>query len=113
MRFLMKWLRLERPSGAVLHPARTIEIAAPAPETFARCERIVREVLGGTIDSPQPPRSMDASFGLVNSERLSVFIEAEGAQRCRVTIQSRRLAAAEPTVRSSYVEALAHALVSR
>jgi len=110
MQFLMKWLRLERPSGAVLHPARTVEVDASAVDTFARCERIIRDVLGGNIDSPRPPRSMEASFGLVNSERLSVFIEPLSPQACRVTIQSRRMASAEPAVKSSYVEALVRAL---
>ena len=110
MKFFLKWLKIDRPSGVALHPSRTVELDLPQVAAYERCRTIVTDVLGGNITSEDSPRAIDASFGLVNSERISISIEAVGENTSRVLIQSRRLLSAEAPVRSNYVETIARTL---
>lgn len=110
MQFFRKWLRIERPSGVGLHPSRVVELDLAPDAAYERCKAIVTHTLGGNITSEDPPRSIDVSFGLVNSERISIYIEDAGTNASRVRIQSRRLLSAQAPVTSNYVETIARAL---
>jgi hypothetical protein len=112
MRYLLKWLKPERPSGVALHPSRTIELEMPAAQAFARCIQGIEHVLGGIVREADPARgSIEATFGLVDSERMSVSIDPL-EERSRVLIESRRGASAGPAKPSQYVKALAEFLQS-
>lgn len=107
MRFLRKWLSVERPQGVSLNPSRTIEIEAPAGDVFDRCMKAVEQVLGGHADTADRKRGeIEATFGLINSERLSISFESLSTDRTRVRIQSRRGAISQQPRESSYVDAL-------
>jgi hypothetical protein len=112
MSFFFKWLRPERPSGVALHPAQTVESALPPARAFERCVQGIENVLGGVVrERDAQSGTIDATFGLVNSERISVTVEPldEGS---RIIIESRRVLSAEPPRPSPYVGALARFLQS-
>lgn len=112
IRFLKRWLRVERPSGVWLNPSTTIAVDAPIDDVFARALRGIEWTLGGHIRAAdRDAGTIEASFGLVNSERLTCTLEADGATT-RVRITSRRGPDAEQRRRSDYVEALAAYLAS-
>lgn len=111
MRFFLKWLKIERPSGVALHPSRTIELSMPPGEAFDRCMLGVEQILGGMVrDSDRDRGTIEATFGLVNSERLSVSVKEIETGRTRVVIEARRGASFEPAKPSQYVTALAQYL---
>lgn len=103
----MRWLKIERPSGVALHPSRTLELSAPPEDVFARCLGGIEHVLGGIVRSSDAQYgTIEATFGLVNSERMSVTVQAH-ERGSRVIIESRRGASFEPAKPSQYVAALA------
>jgi|SRR5579884_1106785 len=113
MRFLFKWLRVERPPGVALHPSRTIELDAPPSQAFRRSIEGIDRVLGGIVRDSNPDlRTIEATFGLINSERLTVRVEALERDRSRVIIESRRGVTGEAPRGSQYVDALANFLLS-
>jgi hypothetical protein len=108
VRFLFKWLRPERPSGVALHPSRTIELDIPPEHAFQRAAEGIDRVLGGIVRETDPARgTIEATFGLINSERLTVRVEPLETNRSRVIIESRRGVTGEPPRGSQYVDALA------
>jgi hypothetical protein len=92
-----------------LHPSRTIELDVPASEVFDRCISGIEQILGGNIStSDVSAGTIEANFGLINSERLTVTIKPVDERKTSVTIESRRGAILEqPQRSSSYVDALA------
>jgi hypothetical protein len=112
VRFFLKWLRGDRPAGVALHPSRTIDVESPAAAAFDRCIAIVQDDLGGHVTGSVRPSSIEAAFGLVNSERLTISIEPMEQTSCRVTLQSRRIAAPQPPGASPYVERIARILLN-
>lgn len=111
MSFFFKWLRPERPPGVALHPSRTIELDLPYEIAFDRCIEGIEGALGGIVREQNRERgTVEATFGLVNSERLSVTLERMSDGRTRTTVESRRALTAEPARGSQYVDALAHFL---
>lgn len=114
MKFFRDWLRVERPSGVALHASETIELEIPCGEVFALCTRGIEDVLGGATRSRDPERgTIEATFGLVDSERITCTLEPLGAQRTRVIVESRRGARPQPAQPSQYVRALAEFLTAR
>jgi hypothetical protein len=114
MRFLFKWLRVERPAGVALHPSRMIELPTPPATAFERSIEGIDRVLGGIVrDADRTHFTIEATFGLINSERLTVRIEAIPGDRSRVIIESRRGVTGEPPRGSQYVDALAKFLENR
>ncbi|HLI96974.1 MAG TPA: hypothetical protein VKT72_12935 [Candidatus Baltobacteraceae bacterium] len=108
MKFFRDWLRVERPSGVALHASETVEIEGPFDAVFARCVRGIEDVLGGAVRERSRERgSIEATFGLIDSERLTCTVQRAGADRTRVVIESRRGASAQPAKPSQYVRALA------
>lgn len=69
----------------------------------------IERVLGGYVrDSDASAGRIEATFGLVNSERLSVSVEPLESNRSRVIIESRRSLSPEPARESQYVDVLAN-----
>ncbi len=113
MRFLLKWLRPERPPGVALHPSRTIELDMPAAQAFVRSMEGIEQILGGYVRESDAARAtIEATFGLVNSERLMVSVQQLENNRSRVIIESRRGASPEARKGSQYVDALANYLLN-
>lgn len=105
MKFLRDWLR-PQPRPAILHPTATVELPCTAEEAFERCLQGIERVLGGVVRSGDPAVGrIEASFGLIDSERLSCTIER--GETTRVIVESRAVISAEPRTVSPYVEALA------
>lgn len=108
MKFLREWLRVERPAGVATHASQTVELDCTAGEAFRTCIRGIEDVLGGAVrEADQQRGTIEATFGLVNSERLTCSVAALDARRARVAIESRRGPSAEPAKPSQYVRALA------
>lgn len=113
MKFIRDWLRVERPQSVALHPSQTLELDEPYSTAFERCVRGIEDVLGGVIrDSSEQRGSIEAAFGLINSERLTCTLTSLDERRTRVLIESRRGASAQPAKSSQYVRALAEFLQS-
>ena len=113
MAFLFKWLRVERAERVTLHPTRTLDVAVTYEATFARCVDGIERVLGGVVRERDAARgTLEATFGLTFSERLTCALERVDAGRTRVRIDSRRGAVGEPRTQSDYVDRLADWLVS-
>ena len=113
MKFLREWLRIERPAGVGLHASQSVDLEGAYGEVFARTLRGIEEVLGGVVRSSDERAGLvEATFGLVDSERLTCSISRIDAARTRVRIESRRGARAEPAQPSPYVRALARFLQS-
>lgn len=111
MKFFRDWLRIERPSGVALHAAQTIELDLPCDEAFALCARGIEDVLGGAIRSRDEQHGViEATFGLIDSERMTCTLESLGERRTRAIVESRRGARPEPARASRYVRALAEFL---
>jgi hypothetical protein len=114
MRFFLKWLKIERPSGVALHPTRKLELEGSRDAVFDRCLRGIEQILGGIVREADRERgTIEATFGLVNSERITVTLQAMEPERTRVVIEARRGASFEPAKPSQYVTALAKYLESR
>src|SRR5579884_983663 len=111
MKFFRDWLRVERPSGVALHPLQRLELERPYEAVFSECLRGIESVLGGIVRERDEHRGrIEATFGLVDSERLTCIVEPVDAGRTRVVIESRRGASAEPPKPSQNVRALAEFL---
>jgi hypothetical protein len=109
--FFFKWLRPERPAGVALHPSRTVEVDMPYEVAFDRCIEGIEQALGGIVRERNPQRgTIEATFGLVNSERMSVSLERMNDGRTRAIVESRRGLSMEPARGSQYVDALARFL---
>lgn len=112
MKFLRDWLRIER-SPVALHASQTLDLDSRYEHAFEACVRGIEDVLGGIVRERDLPRGrIEATFGLVDSERLRCCLTALDADRTRVLIESRRGARPEPAKPSQYVRALAQFLQS-
>ena len=103
------WLGIDAAKTAALHPSRFVEIDLPAGAAQDRCRYGIESVLGGVIREERPG-TIEATFGLIGSERLTCTVAEIGAARSRVTIEARRGAQAGNTAPSPYVKALAEFL---
>ncbi|HZZ65411.1 MAG TPA: hypothetical protein VFE17_07935 [Candidatus Baltobacteraceae bacterium] len=111
MRFLKRWLRIDRPPGVALHPTRTLELDVPAQVAFQRSIEGIQNTLGGIIrEKDEQSGTIEATFGLINSERITVSVVPAGDHSSRVVIESRRGVSGEPPPTSQYVDALAEYL---
>jgi hypothetical protein len=111
VKFLRDWLRVERPAGVATHASQTIEIDGAYADAFRRCVRGIEEVLGGAVREADEQRgTIEATFGLIDSERLTCTLAAMDDRRTRIIIESRRGISAAPAKPSTYVRALAEYL---
>ncbi len=107
MRFLFQWLRPPRPSGTALHPTRTVDVDEPFAQVFEGSVHGVEQVLGGVVRDADGERgTIEATFGLIGSERVTITLQDMGERRTRVTVESRRGAAVGASQHSQYVDAL-------
>jgi hypothetical protein len=114
MKFLRQWLRVERPPGVATHASQTVELEEPYAQAFRKCVHGIEDVLGGVVREADERRgSIEATFGLINSERMTCTVSRIDDTRTRVLIESRRGASAEPAKPSEYVRALAEFLTRR
>lgn len=113
MKFLRNWLRVDRPSSAALHPTRTVVVEAPTAAVYDACVFAIEHTLGGHVyEQNAAGGRIDATFGLVNSERLTVTLADVEETKTRVTVESRRGALSEQRASSDYVDALVNYLMT-
>jgi hypothetical protein len=113
VKFLRDWLKIDRPSGVALHASQTIDLQQPYAAAFERCIHGIENVLGGVIREADERRGrIEATFGLINSERLSCTLGRVDDAHTRILIESRRGATPQPARSSQYVRALAEFLQS-
>ncbi len=114
LNYLIKWLRIEKPTGAAISPSRKFEVHAPIERVFDASVEGIERVLGGAVRESDPQIGViEATFGLAFSERLTCSFERVEPARTGVRIQSRRLAQAEVRTKSDYVDRLASFLQER
>lgn len=109
MSFLLRWLGLtiDRPEGLSVRPARTLEVALPFEEAFERCMSGLRDGVGANISAcDQEAGTIEAAFGLINSERIACMVRRGGATTSVITIESRRIAGSGLSKSSAVLERL-------
>lgn len=110
MSFLLRWLGLtiDRPEGLSVRPARTLDVPLPFDEAFDRCMSGLRDAVGANIAaSDRAAGTIEATFGLINSERIACTVRRDGATQSLVTVESRRIAGAGLSKGSAVLERLA------
>jgi hypothetical protein len=111
--FLLKWLGLStgRPSGIAVRPARTFEVPYGFDATYGRCIAALEHAVGANLREVDAQRGyVEATFGLMFSERIACSLERLGPERTRVTLESRRIAANELPKDSLVLQRLAEAI---
>jgi len=112
-RRLIAWLGIDARKTVALHPSRTVELDLPADAAFDRCRHGVEDVLGGVVREAYRDRgTLEATFGLIYSDRLTCTVVPIDAAHARVIIETRRGAQAGLTAPSPYVKALADFLTN-
>lgn len=86
-----------------------MEVDLSTQDAFARCKSGIENVLGGVVTGERAGEWIEASFGLIDSERLACSFAAADSGRTRVTIETRR-GARPDAAPSRYVSALANYL---
>lgn len=113
MKFLRDWLRIERPAGIAPNASRRLDLDLAYEDAWCKCIRGVEDVLGGVVrESDRERGTIEATFGLINSERLNCRLHRRGDRATQILIESRRGISAEPPKPSQYVSALAEFLQS-
>ncbi|MDQ2680766.1 MAG: hypothetical protein M3Y21_07075 [Candidatus Eremiobacteraeota bacterium] len=114
MSFLLKWLGIgvDRTANIGLRPSRTLELAAPIDRVFERCIDGLENVLGAIVRERDPQAgTIDASFGLMFSERIFCGLDTIDETHTRVRIESRRNAQAELPKGTQAIDRLAQFLM--
>lgn len=111
MSFLLKWLRPDTSSKISLRPRRDVMLAEPYDVAYAKTLDAIERVLGAnvTVDD-KPGKFLEASFGLVNNERIRCSFEEANPGETRVRIEALFPAGATVPAESRAVNALAAAL---
>jgi len=97
--FLLKWLGFERaPQAFDVRPSRTIVLELSAEAAFDVVLRALDAAVGAQIESADRERgTIDATFGLIFSERIACSLRSLAPGSTEVVLESRRRAAARPT----------------
>ena len=98
MSFMMKWLGLsiDKSAGISVRPARTIEVELDFEAAVERCVRGLEDVLGAQIrEIDRATGEIEATFGLMFSERIACTLRRQDEGHTQVTIESRRIAGAQ------------------
>ncbi|MFN2528683.1 MAG: hypothetical protein ABR584_08190 [Candidatus Baltobacteraceae bacterium] len=98
MSFILRWLGIvsERPSGISVRPSRTVALGVSYDDAFERCIRGLEDVVGAQIrDMDREHGTIDATFGLMFSERIACIVQRIDERTTQVTLESRRIAGAE------------------
>jgi hypothetical protein len=112
MKFLTRWLGLERPGARVgLRPHRDLELALDYAAAYARCRAAIDAVLGATIlVDDEKTGFIEAGFGLVNSERLRCTLTQMDSGHTALRIEAFFPAGVDVPATSRNVDALAAAI---
>ena len=106
-------MQLDRPAGVRLHPSRVVDLDVPQREAFERCRRGIERVLGGVVrEVDSREGTIEATFGLIFSERLTCAVTALDATHSRIAIESRQGPQASAPRESQYVDELARYLMT-
>lgn len=98
MSFILRWLGFtsERPSGISVRPWRTLTLQVSYDDAFQRCIRGLQDVVGAQIrEMDRECGTIEATFGLMFSERITCTVERLDDGATQVTIESRRIAGSE------------------
>jgi hypothetical protein len=113
MSFLLKWLRPPTSSRIALRPQRTLELPVAYEALYDRVLDALRVKLGANVYvDDRAGRSIEAGFGLVNSERLRVSFDVTDASRTVARIEAIFPAGMSVPPRSASLDALADAIES-
>lgn len=109
MSFLLKWLGFfkDRPAGISVRPSRTFTIHLEYDAAFERCVRGLEDVLGAHVrERDRDSGNIEATFGLMFSERVACSLRRDGGNTTQVTLESRRIAGSELPKRSAVLDRL-------
>lgn len=113
MQFLRRWLKIDRPQSAAISPHCKLELLESYDRVFDRAVEGIERTLGGVVrDADRERGTIEATFGLTFSERLTVEVERVEPNLTRVRIESRRGVQAQARYTSDYVDALASFLMT-
>jgi hypothetical protein len=110
--FLRRWFGVEK-KRVGLRPHRDLQLSEGIDAAHARVLAAIEVTLGAnvTVDD-RSGGTIEAAFGLVNSERIRCTFDAGEAAGTQVRIEAFYPAAAEVPERSRAVEALYAALIA-
>jgi hypothetical protein len=106
MSFIARWLNLRsqrRPVG--LRPHGEVSIDRPAIEAAQRVRRAIADVLGAHV-SYDDGTTIEAAFGLVQSERIRCSVSPIGESRSQVRAEAIFPPGRDAPQRSTAVDAL-------
>ncbi len=91
-----------------MNPSVAVVLPLTAVEALERCAQGIEYELGGVISNHNlTAGSLDATFGLLHSERISCQCVALDSSHTSVRIVSRALVGTTPRMQSDYVTRLA------
>jgi hypothetical protein len=107
--FLLRWLGIgqERTASISVRPSRTLTLAVPYDAAFERCVHGLEEIVGANVRAmDRQTGTIEATFGLMFSERVACDVRRVDENTTQVTIESRRIAGAELPKDSAVLERL-------
>jgi hypothetical protein len=111
MSFLLKWLRPDTSSRVGMRPHKNVELPLNIDEAYGRVKKLIDRELGANISIDDPKTHfIEATFGLINSERIRVSLEGIDENGTRVRIEAYYPAGMKIAEKSAAVNALANAL---
>lgn len=113
MSFLLRWLDLKRDRRPVgLHPHREFVMNVDYDRAYDRILAAMERTLGANVAlDDRRGGTVEAAFGLVNSERVRCTLRATGAARTEVCVEAF-FPAGSARPNSAAVDALADALAT-
>ena len=111
MSFILKWLRPETSSRIGMRPHRNVDVSLAIDAAYRQTLKLIDRELGANISVDDPKAFfIEATFGLINSERIRVNFEAIDPSNTRVRIEAYYPAGMKIAEKSIAVETLAKAL---
>jgi hypothetical protein len=109
--FFLKWLRPETSSRIGMRPHQNVELALSIDAAFDRVLHMLDRELGANISvDDRKTHFIEATFGLVKSERLRIYFETIDDAHTLVRIEAYYQAGMTIAEKSMAVETLAKAL---
>ena len=93
MSFLLRWLGFldAKPASLAVRPTISLTLELPYGAAFARALVATRDIVGATLDhADESTGEIDASFGLINSERIAIRLLRVDDAHTSARIESRR-----------------------
>jgi hypothetical protein len=113
MSFILKWLRPDTTTRIGMRPHRIVELELAIDDAYRHVLKLVDHELGAntSIEDPQT-HFIEATFGLINSERIRINLEKIDKTHTRIRIEAYFPANMKIAEKSLAVETLARALGS-